>query len=198
MEVRRKGVEAWANSITYTGYKDQKDADEVKQALIDYLPYVHTSPLTVFAWFKEFPFPFDPNPLAYLKNVRDITNHDGQRTCNEPNILSVRLDRNFSEDPGMRKAGIVAGVMKEAMNISVARAELKYNRGTAPYYIAHLSEIDWGTQAAEITAFQDLLDAKKPDGAPLLAASTRQIIAAYLPGRITQVNDVAAKNGWIK
>lgn len=50
IEARRKGVEAWANSISYTGYTDA-EVVQLKAALIQYLPYVHTSPFTVFSWF---------------------------------------------------------------------------------------------------------------------------------------------------
>jgi len=203
MEVRRKGVEAWANSITYEGYSE-KDIAELKTVLIKYLPYVHTSPLTVFPWYSKFPYDFPENPLAYLECVRIISNWDGRGTTNEPNILAVRLDRTMmngkTDEPQVEW---IVSVMKEAMGNAVAaitRKEVQiekaaHNRQDTPravflsnFYKNNLHRHDMGTVSVEIVVHQDLVDAE------ILAKPKRTI--EFNLERLQQMNTEAEKQGW--
>jgi len=198
MEVRRKGVEAWANSITYEGYSE-KDIAELKTVLIKYLPYVHTSPLTVFPWFNKFPFDFPENPLIYLENVHTISNWDGKGTGAGLDRQVVQLDRTMDKDRTDEiEVEWITSVMKEAMGNAVwdnAKKAAKAERHETPEAIFlanfvnnNVHRVDIGTVSAEIITRADLLDAN------VLAKPERT--AAFNEVRIGQMNAEAKKQGW--
>jgi len=203
MEVRRKGVEAWANSITYEGYSE-KDIAELKTVLIKYLPYVHTSPLTVFPWYSKFPYDFPENPLAYLECVRIISNWDGKGTFNEPNIQAVRLDRTmFANKTDEPKVEWVALIMKEAMlnaisgkaKQAVADEKAAHNRQDTStaiflsnFYRNNPNRHDLGTVSAAIVVRTDLVNAK------ILTKPEKTTV--FITEQLQQINDEAKKQGW--
>lgn len=205
IEIRRKGVEIWAgeDSLTFEGYSET-DKTELKTALIKYLPYVHTSPLTVFPWYSNFPYDFPENPLAYLKSVRIISNWDGKITANEPKILAVRLNRKIMEGKTNEpQVEWVASVMKEAMfnaistsaKIAVQLEKEKNSRRETPlaiflsnFYTNNFSRHDIGTVSAEIVTRKDLIDSQ------LLKNPTNTIIFNNV--RIAEMNAEAKKQGW--
>jgi len=193
--------------IRYEGYTE-KYITELKTALIKYLPYVHTSPLTVFSWYSKFPYDFPENPLAYLEYVHIISNWDGKGTANEPNILAVRLDRTLlageTDEP---KIEWVAMIMKEAMGNAVsgsakkavrtevaAHGETQRAKFLSNFYRNNLHRHVIGTVSVGIVARMDLLNAQGPDGKKLLTKPNRT--AAFNQRTIDQMNSEAKKQGW--
>ena len=198
MEDRRKGVEKWVNGLKWEDYSD-KDIVELKQLLIEYLPHIHTSPLTVFPWFNKFPFDFPENPLIYLENVHTISNWDGKGTGAGLDRQVVQLDRTMDKDRTDEiEVEWITSVMKEAMGNAVwdnAKKAAKAERHETPEAIFlanfvnnNVHRVDIGTVSAEIITRADLLDAN------VLAKPERT--AAFNEVRIGQMNAEAKKQGW--
>ncbi|MCL4375105.1 hypothetical protein M1523_04580 [Patescibacteria group bacterium] len=213
IEVRRKGVEEWANRIDYTGYTPQEVA-ELKQLMIDYLPYVHSSPLKVFPWYNNFPYEFSENPLAYLQAVRGITNNDNKGTSSSLTDLYVKLDRNFFKtlsNNDSKELSWLMQISKEAMvhyvytssrsaarELETKNVSAQIVKQTAKFLDNNWNRHDLGTVSAAIVTLQDLVDAKKPDGSWLITdPATRSDLSSQAQSYISGMNQVATQNGWI-
>ncbi len=185
----RRNIEAPGNIV---GFTPQEKAKLLRY--FDALAYVKPEKtgqiLKLFPWFHA---PFSPdNPLRFLVDVQQIINNKGKGIWSGGGSPTVKLDLAFLKDCSEETNWWmqVAGLMKEAMT----------NRWSLRYTANLLKDEHYGDLAAaalDVAVQQDLLDAKKDNGAYVISnPQTRREIQGQINGYIYGFNQEAKRNGW--